>query len=432
MGLSLFLCMALLWGVSAVLTLWGLLCSWLYVELFAWEDAFNNCITFGVIGGIFTGWNIAQYASYAIQTTGHITIWQHLRAVQYSAPFLLPCNLLGWGLCVLVVMTPLKEWHLIFKILVIAAAPISLGIVSKTYCKLAYVASYDAASKKNDALCARMEIETRLAGSRLECPFKKISAKLVAVHIAGPMTCFLYTVLYVVALRLGYLGAAELSSPAKDFVQVVVFTLSLFAMLVGGLMLNRWVTRSNGYFGYSDKMLVAFFLIYNLVSDVQVRLGLVQMSGLTRIVCALVQPCYFSLMRSFNHRQWKIAKEKRGDEGEASKDDARLVVACVATMVTQNISAAMCAGASCLLEGKPMFQAGTCEYGLGGQILMDSFCSWAFDAFTVYFYLRKKKPVLYFFALLDPFLVIAALLVVYMNVLLTFLASAITLPNGNF
>lgn len=429
MAMNLFLCMALLWGVSLVLTLWGLLWSWLYVELFAWEGAFNNCITFGVIGGIFTGWNIAQYASYAIQTTGHVTIWQHLRAVQYSAPFLLPCNLLGWGLCVLVAVTPLKEWHLIFKILIIAAAPISLGIVSKTYCKLAYVASYDGSLKKSDALSARMEVEARLAGGKLECPFKSISAKLVAIHFAGPFTCFLYTCIYVVVLRLGYLGAAELSSPAKELAQVVVFTVSLLAMLVGGLALNRWITRSNGYFGYSDKMLVAFFIIYNLVSDVQVRLGIVQMSGLTRIVCALVQPLYFSMMRSFNHRQWNIAKAKRGDDAEGTKDDSRLVLACVATMLTQNISAAMCAGAACLLEDLPMFQAGTCEYGLGMQIVMDSFCSWIFDAVTVFFYLRKGKPVLFFFALLDPFLVIAALLVVYMNVLLAFLASAITLPS---
>ena len=51
------------------------------------------------------------------------------------------------------------------------------------------------------------------------------------------------------------------------------------------MAVRRTTTRTNGYFGYSDEMLVTFIIIiYNLVSDVQVRLGLAQMGGLTRIV----------------------------------------------------------------------------------------------------------------------------------------------------
>lgn len=428
-----FLMLALDYVISVVLATAGISLAWLYHEVFDWnnDSSFKGALIFGVIGGIFTAWNIAQYASYAIQTTGHLSVWQHLKAVRLAVPVLLPCNLVGWALCLLVYFTPLVDMNTPVKTVVIAGPPIALGIGAKTLWKLKYLAAHSrkqSAADLKDALGNRLAREQATVTSPISCPFADITCALWGKHAAVPFTCFIWTVFYVVALRLCYEAAETLDEVPMQVVQVVLFAVSMLFTVVGLNLLFTWVQKFSGYFGYSDQMLVAFILIYALVSDVQVRLGLVKMTGAVRLICSLVHPFCFSGVRSLMMRQWnRMSKMDHEANSIARKNEPLFVLSIMGIIIVQNVSAVLLPAMACQYKDMPL-SLGTCgEYGLVQQVFRDAAVTWIMNVLTVATLVRQGVCILYFFSMLDVFLTIAAVLVVYMCMLLALLTACMHL-----
>ena len=65
----------------------------------------------------------------------------------------------------------------------------------------------------------------------------------------GPLTCFLFTAIYAVGLRIGYVVANAQDEPRRSIMHAALFSLSLVIMAVGMQMLTRWIVQSNGYYG---------------------------------------------------------------------------------------------------------------------------------------------------------------------------------------
>jgi hypothetical protein len=198
--------------------------------------------------------------------------------------------------------------------------------------------------------------------------------------------------------------------------QVGAFAAAIGLVLAGDAILSRWISRSSGYLGYSDQMVVAFCVIYNFVSDAQVRMLLVQMQGWQRFGCAVAHAMVFSWLR-FSYRR-QFLRIRRDHLEHSGQDSARLAIAIMASMVTQNVNAALISGTMCLFSDVSGFGTGSCEAGFWGQIVYDSIFTWAGDLMTIYTLVRDEIPVLFFFALLDPFLVLATSVVVYVNTIL--------------
>jgi len=363
-----------------------------------------------------------------------LTIRQHLRAVALIAPVILPCNVLGWGIGALVVATPLREWSTVFKILMVAGPPIALGIAVKTYSKLRYLANFaklEDKKKAKDSLGRRLKKEESAVGAPFECPFKSVSCRLFSLHCLVPLTCFIWTAVYVCGLRVGYMYADTLEHDARVGLQVALFSLSIFAMAAGMELLTRWIQKSAGYFGYNHQMLIAFVIIYGMVSDVQVRLGIVKMTGLTRQVCSSIQPLYFSASRFLMSRQWKRSVTSRDVADQdilPDNQEPRLVITCMGLIISQNVSAVILPALTCMFQDISLFSLGTCEEGFWMQIAKDAALTWLLDVISIFNWILQGMPVLYFFSMLDPFLVIAAVLVVYMCTVLALLTACIALP----
>lgn len=209
--------------------------------------------------------------------------------------------------------------------------------------------------------------------------------------------------------------------------QMGLFVVSLAVFFIGDVALGRWIARSSGYTGYSNKMVMAFYLIYYMVSDVQVRLGLVQMEGFQRLLCSFVQPLMFTILRFRITRWWKKFGRNTDADERVLMEKPRVVILCVMSMMTQNINAALVSGVACIFKGVDGMQLGVCENPMFLQIAIDSWSTWVFDCASIAMLVRIKMPVLYVFLLLDFFLVIAAVVVTYVNVMLALLTGIINL-----
>merc|ERR1711920_913679 len=98
---------------------------------------------------------------------------------------------------------------------------------------------------------------------------------------------------------------------------------------------------------------------------VQVRLGIVKMDGVTRVVCSLIQPCYFSYLRWLFVRTWK--KDAAETLSERLRLEPWLIIVCMGSIVMQNVSAALLAGLSCMYQDIPAFTLGGCDHGFWTQ-----------------------------------------------------------------
>jgi hypothetical protein len=226
----------------------------------------------------------------------------------------------------------------------------------------------------------------------------------------------LWTVFFVIALPSIYLLAASIGGVGGMVLEVAAFAGAISLVFAGDIILSRWISSSSGYLGYSDQMLVAFMVIYNIISDSQVRMLLVQMQGWQRLACAMGHACAFSALR-WRHRL-QFLQARRQHREYSSQDSARLALAIMASIVMQNINAGLISGTMCLFHDVPGIDTGPCDGGLWGQIAWDSLFTWAGDLISIYALVSDDIPVLFFFALLDLFLVLAKIVVVYVNTIL--------------
>lgn len=424
------------WAISFVLSAIGLSAAKLYLLSFDWGAEADDGLFLSLVGGIFTGWNVAQYASYAIQTTGHHTLQQHLRALLTVGPTLVLCNGLGWALGCVSITTHLGELHLAFRVLIVGAPPIVLGIFAKTLGKTRYMFAYSTAYTKAegrvvspppDSFGQRLSIESMGSTEPLpECPFRKLGFGHVLTSALGPLGCAVWVVMYVLALRLAYCWAAMQGGSLTVVLQLTILAVSLAIFFAGEILLTRWIMNSTGYYGYGTQMLLAFYLIYFTVSDVQVRLGIVQMEGLLRLFCSGLQPLAFTFIRYRIVTWWRSVSEDPA-KSPYHQERPRLVIACVISMLTQNVSAALVSGTACIFKDVQGVNMGSCSHGFWMQIVIDCCSTWVLDCVGFALYMRIQFPSLYVFVLLDPFLVIAAVVVVYLNVMLALLAGKIQL-----
>ena len=74
---------------------------------------------------------------------------------------------------------------------------------------------------------------------------------------------------------------------------------------------------------------------------------------------------------------------------------------CMASIVTQNVSAVVMSGLACMFKDMPLFAVGQCKEHVMVQIMQDSVSTWLGDIVSIVVYTRKGFPILYFFSMLD-------------------------------
>eukprot|EP00928_Gymnodinium_smaydae_P011207 TRINITY_DN14162_c0_g3_i1.p1 TRINITY_DN14162_c0_g3~~TRINITY_DN14162_c0_g3_i1.p1 ORF type:complete len:617 (+),score=106.29 TRINITY_DN14162_c0_g3_i1:111-1961(+) len=463
------------WAISVVVSLFGLGVAALY-SMLDWENHFRFNYLIYLTGTIFTTWNIAQYASFAIQTTGHQLPRDHVKAILCVGGDLLLCNMIGWVVCIVCVNFG-EELAIEGAALFVICPSIGLGIMGKMRCKLNYfrrhfdklekqklegkAANEDDECKKGclsgpDALGTRLMDQVDVAGS--QCPFHQVvGCKALLTNCAGPYTCFFWTLMYAVGMRLMFRFASSLEDGSPDTVDVLplilksfTFALAMVFFLFGQYLLERWIDKSHGYMGYSAKMNMAFYFIYGLISDLQIRLCVVQFDGAARVVCALIHPAIMSVLRcqALNRiklgfhdlvttsARWLSEEAGSKDETAAEKELIKCeyaranattsshLLALVSSLITQNISAFIVTGVTCIFENSQL-HLGSCPKGVWVQIAQDSFPMWLGDISTVGYLTGLGVPLVYYFFLLDHFVVVAVLVVAALSVALVLFTAGI-------
>jgi len=424
--------------ISSMLGLFGVGCAYLYAHGFDWENR-ARVLIFGVLGSLFTGWNVAQYASFTIQTTGHQTLTGHLTALRTLGPYLAIPNVLGWATCCVCAFA-IPQVHVIVHILLIASPAIVGGIFVKTYRKLSYVRlraeeGFDDHSH-DDALSFKVMREEQM-GEGCLCPFATVQLPLVLRQALGPLTCFLWTVGYAVVLRGALLLIFKLPGGREGWQQVLgqicCFFSSKFFFYVGAEKLKKWIANMTGLLAYSNKMCIAFFFIYATVTNSMMRVSVVAAQGNLRVAFSILQPVSVFLFFVIALRKFRPvfakakalheeAKQGRGLAEYALVDTkcARATCGVMGTLITGNVVCLSFTGMSCIFIENPNMRldmGGKCPLGLPMQFVKDGLPVWIMSVVECVVLVRViEMPCVYFFMMLDPFLVLCTLVTLYLNV----------------
>jgi len=271
---------------------------------------------FVVVGPIYTIWNIAQYASFAIQTTGHVWPRNHLWALLDVGPLLLITNAVAWTLLLLAYYyIPMNTIPVVLVHVPILATAILSGIWCKTYAKVGYIfgkynkAKFavrdDAFVDKYYALFNDFNIEDGVT-----CPFTTVSKKTVAKQAFGPVLCFLWTTIYTIGLGLLYKLSDHIAY------QWFLFFLTIAIFMFGNWLLQKFISKSKGIMMYSKKMILVFFYIYGMVACSQVRLVITKFTGTHRLIASLVFAGLSFSLRQYSSRKFKHQYESFQRKGQ--------------------------------------------------------------------------------------------------------------------
>jgi len=459
-----------------------------------------------VIGPIFTVWNIAQYASFAFQTTGHIWPVNHWWAMQEVGPLLLIVNLSSWGMVVLAYEMYNPRIPAALVHVPILAFGILGGIYIKTSRKVRYIFRKFTSSPNStrfDALIHKAyAMGNDIKDNGVQCPFSNASNKTVMWEARGPILCFLWTAAYTVGLGLLY----NISNHAAF--QWFLLFLGLAIHLVGFRWLGQLIDNSHGVKMYSKKMILVFCFVYGLVSGSQIRLIITKFTGVQRTVASLLFALLSFLQRMFASRKLKgvfvdlkqlwgqverrMVETQRLSSGfeasrgentlevskcentidQLSQDDAakleivtkfettgkeanttpampqrkmsaertsrlsrmsttrdalgpflalsrhtdHLCIKIITALVAQNTCTLALAGLTCAFADNSFINIGVCPGGLGSQLLVDLGPLLAFDILEIFILVfAYKVPTVHLFLQFDWFVVVAAVLVVYLD-----------------
>lgn len=311
-------------ALSATLGFFGIFISYCYagldIELTPRTDDDPGSIDqffflFVVVGPIYTIWNIAQYASFAIQTTGHIWPRNHLWALLDVGPLLLCTNMVAWILLVIAYYyLPLNTVPVVFVHVPIMAVAILTGIWCKTYAKVGYVyGKYhkhkfavrdDAFVDKYYALLNDFHVDYGVM-----CPFQEMNKKTVARQAFAPVLCFLWTAIYTIGLGLLYKLSDHIAF------QWFLFFLTLSIYMFGNWLLQSFIKKSSGIMMYSKKMIVIFCYIYGMVACSQVRLVITKFSGESRLAASLTFAALSFSLRQYSSKSFRQSYESFKDKG---------------------------------------------------------------------------------------------------------------------
>eukprot|EP00929_Paragymnodinium_shiwhaense_P118271 TRINITY_DN9020_c0_g1_i1.p1 TRINITY_DN9020_c0_g1~~TRINITY_DN9020_c0_g1_i1.p1 ORF type:complete len:629 (-),score=112.21 TRINITY_DN9020_c0_g1_i1:65-1951(-) len=440
----------LLVAVGGVLGAAGVLFSSLFASADWHGEHRHRIIVLLILGSIFTGWNIAQYASLTIQTTGHLTPMQHFRSLKKHGMYIVGPCLTGWSFAFLSAFA-LPSGGIVFHALLVLVPSIGVGIFTKTYCKLKYI--YDRSQgqggyfegDKNDCLYGKAARNVDF-GETSNCPFTGIKSRLVLSAAMKPCLCFVWTVLYAVAFRLLILASKNLPGGLEGWQQRVALC-SIFACVfvseeVGGSRLMDLMDNATGIMAYPSRMSVAFCLIYDMVSESFVNLTVVNADEALRTAFSFVRPVMEVGLRmrfALEYRKMFRDMQKMDDSGEYTVDfvrqDAKVMRRLIAVgsgllnNVVVPILMSACACAFNAESGLDM-QAG-CEDGVIAASIGDVGPGLAIMSVELLFYCGCiRMPILQYFLFLDPFLVVCAIVVVYVLIALVALTSVINLDTA--
>lgn len=434
--------------ISSALGFAGIGFIHIYTHVFKMAEE-NVVLIFAVVGSIFTGWHVAQYASFTIQTTGHQTLRGHLMAIREMGLYLLLSNLGGWCLCFFCFYV-VPHWNVVFHVLLIATPAIVAGIFFKTFCKLKYIRNRVSQGFKTkvdqDALSfKKLRLDSMCQES--SCPFAQVLVPIVLKEAAGPLTCFLWTVVYALALRALLLLVFKLPGGREGWQQVLcqigIFILSKVVYFIGAEKLKQKIAGEKGIMSYSNKMCVAFYFIYATVTNSLMRLSIVAAQGNLRVAFSILQPvsvCFFRVRPLKNVRPlFDKARTLRQDAKKgkslalyAATDTqcARMTCSIMGALITSNVVSISFSGMSCIFSDNPgmgLKLGGKCPTGLLWQIVKDAWPTWTMNFIEcIILTLFLGMPCLYYFVMLDPFIVVCTLVVIYVNLSLILLTASIS------
>lgn len=203
-------------------------------------------------------------------------------------------------------------------------------------------------------------------------------------------------------------------------------------------MLTKLIDNAKGALGYSYKMIIAFNFIYNMITGSLIRVTVVAAPGTLRMIMSWVQALIdfvfrIKEMQEFR-RNWAKMQQEGNEHGLQSQTYLSLrgsaTRACLGVMgdlFDSSITNIAFVGMSCYFS-PDMGMDSDCEDGFLVSTVMDAYPEWIINFIEVLFlvvYIRM--PSLYFFAMLDPFIVICTLVVIYVDVSLVVFTSAITI-----
>jgi len=274
-----------------------------------WHDDLAFYFTFAIILPFPVLWNVAQYASFTIQTSGHQTLMGHVRSLRLFGPVLLFTVGLATGLCVVFhQMDIITDDNRVNMSVAIGVGPILIGLWCKTALKNQYirekfmapealkgysavrrVAVVDNVSRKPELI-----ISAYNQGGTLKSEFGEFSAAQTFAGFKAPATCYVWTVLFSVGL-VAALGALKDEGAAGLW---GLFGVALVALLAGDAMLGAAVSANTGTTIYSMKMMVAFAYIYNTIVNSQIRIILMNFEH-NRTVGLWLHPIFLTSLRLF-------------------------------------------------------------------------------------------------------------------------------------
>eukprot|EP00929_Paragymnodinium_shiwhaense_P115058 TRINITY_DN8365_c0_g3_i2.p1 TRINITY_DN8365_c0_g3~~TRINITY_DN8365_c0_g3_i2.p1 ORF type:complete len:357 (+),score=55.09 TRINITY_DN8365_c0_g3_i2:705-1775(+) len=331
--------------------------------------------------------------------------------------------------------------------LLVLVPSIVLGTLSKTYCKLTYIHRFcqDGQAGQHCALQAKV-LRNQEFGEIRACPFTGVKAALVVHHAMKPFFCFVWTLLYAVAFRLLILLTKELPGGLEGWQQRLALSATFFSLFtleeIGGSRMMALMDDAKGVMSYSSRMVVVFWLVYDTMSESFVNITIVNADRLFRIIFCCIRPLLqLRLFRRFSREYQREVKIMDQMEAQGLHDldfvaqDSRAMrrLIAVATGLLTNVSVPILTAACACFYTKESgldLQAG-CPGGVFWQILEDTTPGVVIMAFEIAINIyRKKIPLLQYFFFLDPFLIICALVVVYLLVCSVALSSALSLENA--
>jgi len=238
-------------------------------------------------------WNIAQYASYSIQLTGHFWPWQHLNAILSVGGPILGANLIGVGFALLWAFglgAPL--WCEFIVILL----PLVLGLVGKTWSKLNFIRERD------------MEKD-----GREKCPFTTIDSGVFWTEFRAPFVCMIWTMLFAVGLQ-SFVHIVGEDNDLYPVWLIFCYILTLGLLYFGLYMLKKHVVRcaETPSFTYNLHIVLVFYYVYGLMVSGQIRLIIINFSGGMRMALGIFHPIQNLLRRHILMRQYKtLLKQAR-------------------------------------------------------------------------------------------------------------------------
>jgi hypothetical protein len=455
-------------------------------------------------------WNIAQYASFVIQTTGHMSILQgHGRGLLQFGPVLVGCIVLGCAMAYVafeigLVKTTSQISSRVAIVALVAAPPILGGLWVKTILKQRYIrrkfgndvdgARKDSLSAKVDELCMASQ------GEGLRCEFGPMTVKQVLKDFTRPATCFVWTVIF----SCGLVSAQQIS--AHPAFRWLLFVLGLAALFIGDELLKQAIKGGDsGTAVFNMKMIVAFAYIYNTIVNSQVRVLLMGFQGAHRNIGFIIHPVIVVIFRLSQSRHLKdkvedlmklgqtLFKELKSQDmldvldpsqqftqmdttsvslsnsigrvGEGVKRQvtktlsmapedsaanqasskqisdqkllvdyttasvrvARAQVNLVIKMLAANVAALNAVLTACILNqspDSPFLMLGDCEDGILWNLFVNGLPFIAMDLFEIaYLVWHVGLPLYNVYFLLDPFIVVAVVVVNYMNFVLQLFAA---------